>query len=85
MPIDVNGRRIGLDDVAQFLRECADNLPGDYKPDSQSWGLSAAAIFFSASRGTPEGAAAISVLQGMVGSSDSDHVRFAAEFLPRSP
>ncbi len=82
MTITVNDHVIDVDSVDSFLLECANNMPGDYKPDSHVWGATAVALFMAKAKGTPEYDRAIEFLKEMQSSSDPDQQALAKEFLP---
>src|SRR5579864_3321619 len=78
---EVLGEVATADNLESLLRRCADNMPGDYKPDSHSWGGSAAAQLLERIRGTPLEAEANRIFEKFLKSGDADEVRLAETFL----
>jgi hypothetical protein len=69
------------DNLEALLRRCADNLPGDYKPDSQSWGGAAATQLLDRLRGTPLEADANRIFERFLTSGSADEVRLAQNYV----
>src|SRR5262245_53583772 len=76
-----------LDEVAtaenleSLLRRCADNLPGDYKPDSQTWGGAAATQLLDRLRGTLLEVAANRIFERFMIEGSVDEVRLAQSYV----
>ncbi|HEX6838924.1 MAG TPA: hypothetical protein VF334_20235, partial [Polyangia bacterium] len=64
-----------------LLRRCADNLPGDYKPDSHSWGGTAASELLQRLRGTPLEADANRIFEQFLTSGSADEARLAQNYV----
>jgi hypothetical protein len=65
------------DNLEALLRKCADNLPGDHKPDSHSWGGAAVAELMQRLRGSPLEAEANRIFDRFFREGDEDQVRLA--------
>ena len=65
------------DNLEALLGRCADNLPGDHKPDSQTWGGGAVAELMSRLRGSPLEEDANRIFDRFLRSGDADRVRLA--------
>ena len=69
------------DNLESLLRRCADNLPGDYKPDSQTWGGAAATQLLERLRGTPLEAEANRIFERFMVEGSADEVRLAQNYV----
>ncbi|HXU67987.1 MAG TPA: hypothetical protein VN947_01595 [Polyangia bacterium] len=65
------------DNLEALLRKCAHNLPGDSKPDLQTWGGPAATELMSRLRGSPLEAEASRIFERFFREGDEDQVRLA--------
>lgn len=70
-----------VDNLETLLRRCAENLPGDYKPDSQSWGGAAASQLMDRIRGTPLEAEANRIFGRFLAEGSADEVRLAQNYV----
>jgi hypothetical protein len=82
MAIDFQGTPVTADNLADILRRCADNLAGDYKPDSQSWGMSAASELLSHVTGPPLTDVAARTFEEFLERGTPEQVLLATSFLP---
>jgi hypothetical protein len=71
---------VTADNLEALLRQCADNLPGDYKPDSQTWGGAAATQLLDRIRGTPLEDEANRIFERFLASGSADEARLAQNF-----
>ncbi|HEY2747841.1 MAG TPA: hypothetical protein VGL86_24630, partial [Polyangia bacterium] len=72
---------MGADDnLEALLSRCAAKLPGDYKPDSQTWGGAAASQLVERIRGTPLEAEANRIFEKFLERGDVDEVRLAQNY-----
>lgn len=71
---------VTADNLEALLRRCAENLPGDYKPDSHTWGGAAASQLMERIRGTPLEAEANRIFEKFLESGDVDEVRLAQNY-----
>ncbi len=69
------------DNLEALLRRCAENLPGDYKPDSQTWGGAAVAQLMDRIRGTPLEADANQIFERFLDSGTQEEVLLAENSL----
>jgi hypothetical protein len=72
---------VTADNLEALLRRCADALPGDYKPDSQTWGGAAASQLIARIRGTPLEADANRIFDKLLESGSVDEVRLAQNYV----
>ena len=76
---EVLGEAVTADNLESLLRRCAANLPGDYKPDSQSWGLAAAIQLLGRLRGSPLEAKGRRILAQFRSGGNADEVQLAKD------
>ena len=67
------------DNLETLLRRCADNLPGDYKPDSHSWGGAAASELLQRLRGTALEGEANRIFERFLTSGSAEEARLAQD------
>lgn len=72
------------DNLETLLRRCADNLPGDYKPDSHSWGGAAASELLQRLRGTALEGEANRIFERFLTSGSADEARLAQNYVSPS-
>lgn len=82
MSIDFMGETVTEDNLEAILRRCAENMPGDYKPDSHSWGGPAAIHLMKQLKGTPLHDRAAHILDDLLVHGSPEEVDFAAQFAP---
>jgi hypothetical protein len=75
---------VTLDNLEALLRRCADNLPGDYKPDAHSWGGSAASELLQRLRGTALEREANRIFERFLTSGSEDEARLAENYISPS-
>jgi hypothetical protein len=80
MSLQIMGETVTADNLESIIRRCADNMPGDGKPDSHSWGASAASELFKGIKGTPLEQQGQTILAELFRSGSDDEVRLADTF-----
>ena len=74
------GEPVTPDNLESLLRRCAENLPGDHKPDSHSWGVGACGELLKDLSGTPLHDSALDILESFLVHGDADEARLADLF-----
>jgi len=82
MAIEIQGTPVDADNLPGLLQLCADNMPGDYKPDAHTWGFGAASKFLDDAAGTPLYDQALQILGDFLASGSSEAVDLAQGMLP---
>ncbi len=75
---------VTADNLEALLRRCADNLPGDYKPDSHSWGGTAASELLQRLRGTALETEANRIFERFLTRGSVDEARLAQNYITPS-
>src|SRR5689334_16570494 len=80
--LEIQGTPVTVDNLEELLTRCAANLPGDFKPDSMTWGFAAASKFLDDAAGTPLHRLALEVLGNFLVEASEDEVTLAVSLLP---